>query len=66
MRVLVIGGGIGGAAAALALRRAGHSVALFERAREPGEVGAGIVLWGNAIAALRELGAHAPVLACWP
>lgn len=64
MRVLVIGGGIGGVTAAVALRRAGHSVALFERAREPGEVGAGIVLWGNAVAALRELGAHAPVLAC--
>ncbi|MGV9713204.1 FAD-dependent monooxygenase [Gordonia sp. NPDC003424] len=41
-RVLIAGGGIGGAAAALALARKGASVTLFERAPEFGEVGAGL------------------------
>lgn len=41
-RVLIAGGGIGGAAAALAMARKGASVTLFERAAEFGEVGAGL------------------------
>ncbi len=41
-RVLIAGGGIGGAAAALALARKGASVTLFERSAEFGEVGAGL------------------------
>ncbi len=60
---LVVGAGIGGAAAALALVRAGFDVLLCEKARAAHEVGAGIVLWGNAVAALRAIGAEGPVLA---
>ncbi|HJZ93539.1 MAG TPA: FAD-dependent monooxygenase [Gemmataceae bacterium] len=56
MRVLVIGGGIGGLAAAIALRRAGLEVSVFERAPELREVGAGLTLWTNAVKALRQLG----------
>jgi salicylate hydroxylase len=56
MRVLIVGAGIGGLAAALALRRAGHQVGLFERAPELGEVGAGLTLFPNAMRALRHLG----------
>jgi 2-polyprenyl-6-methoxyphenol hydroxylase-like FAD-dependent oxidoreductase len=41
----VIGGGIGGIATAVALRRAGWEIAVFERAPDLGEVGAGISLW---------------------
>lgn len=37
MRVLVIGGGIGGLAAAIALRRAGFEAAVFEWERELAE-----------------------------
>ena len=40
--VIVVGGGIGGLSAALALARQGLRVRVLERAREFGEVGAGI------------------------
>jgi len=56
MRALVIGGGIGGLATAIALLNAGHEVHVFERAPEIKEVGAGIALWANAIKALDKLG----------
>ncbi|WP_206184944.1 FAD-dependent oxidoreductase [Thermoactinospora rubra] len=57
-RVLVVGGGIGGLAAALALRNAGASVTVCERAAEPraARAGHGLVLWHNAVLALRRLG----------
>ena len=57
-KALVIGGGIGGLTAAIALRQAGHDVAVFERREELEEVhsGGGMVLWHNAIRALKELG----------
>jgi len=52
----VIGGGIGGLAAAIALQQAGIKASVFERAEELREVGAGISLWANAIRALDKLG----------
>ncbi|MGO9597277.1 MAG: FAD-dependent monooxygenase [Isosphaeraceae bacterium] len=55
-KAIVIGGGIGGLAAAVALRRAGWAIEVFERARELGEVGAGLSLWRNALAALDRIG----------
>ncbi|GCE45259.1 2-polyprenyl-6-methoxyphenol hydroxylase-like FAD-dependent oxidoreductase [Thermosporothrix hazakensis] len=54
--VLIIGAGIGGLTTALALRQAGYSVRVFERAQEVKEVGAGLTLWANALGALRKLG----------
>jgi 2-polyprenyl-6-methoxyphenol hydroxylase-like FAD-dependent oxidoreductase len=54
-RVLIIGGGIGGLTAALALRQVGFNVAVFERASELAEIGAGITLWTNAVKVLRIL-----------
>lgn len=59
MRAIVVGGGIGGLSAGIALRRAGWDAQVLERAGEPGALGAGISLWPNALAAL----AH---LAVWP
>jgi 2-polyprenyl-6-methoxyphenol hydroxylase-like FAD-dependent oxidoreductase len=50
-----VGAGIGGLAAALALRNAGWNVWIFERTREPRELGFGLLLAPNAIAALRAL-----------
>lgn len=52
-RVLVVGGGVAGLAAGVALTRAGAAVRVFERAREFGDVGAGITLWNNALGVLR-------------
>ncbi|MGV2292268.1 3-hydroxybenzoate 6-monooxygenase [Trinickia sp. YCB016] len=55
-RVIVVGGGIGGLAAALALARQNISVELLEQAPEIGEIGAGIQLAANAFNALDALG----------
>lgn len=55
-RALVVGGGIGGLSAALALRQAGMDVQVFEAAREMRALGAGITLWSNAVSALEQLG----------
>ena len=60
---VVVGGGIGGLAAAVALRRAGWDVRVFERAPQFGEIGAGLSLWPNAIRALDRLGLAERVLA---
>lgn len=56
MRAIVVGGGIGGLAAAVALRRHGWQVEILERASTFTEVGAGISLWPNALRALDTLG----------
>ena len=56
MKTLVAGGGIAGLAAAIAIRKAGHDVAVAERASELREIGAALSLWPNAIAALGHLG----------
>lgn len=56
MRVAIIGGGIGGASTAIALRRVGCEVAVYERAPEPREVGAGISMMPNAVRCLDFLG----------
>jgi 2-polyprenyl-6-methoxyphenol hydroxylase-like FAD-dependent oxidoreductase len=55
-KALVIGGGIGGLAAALGLRRGGWEVEVYERAPEIREVGAGLTLWANGLRALELLG----------
>src|SRR5574343_703264 len=54
--VIVVGGGIGGLAAALALVRQGFEVTLLEQAPEIGEIGAGIQLGPNAFHAFDALG----------
>jgi salicylate hydroxylase len=57
VRVLVIGGGIGGMAAAIALEQAGLDPRVFERAPALTEIGAGLGLTANAMKAMTQLGA---------
>src|SRR5215472_15956857 len=56
MRVVIIGGGIGGLAAARALTLAGMEVAVCEAAGELKEIGAGVALHANAMRVLRAIG----------
>jgi 2-polyprenyl-6-methoxyphenol hydroxylase-like FAD-dependent oxidoreductase len=56
LRVALVGGGIGGLTAALALSQRGFETHVFEQAGELREIGAGITLSANAIKALRALG----------
>jgi 2-polyprenyl-6-methoxyphenol hydroxylase-like FAD-dependent oxidoreductase len=53
---LIVGAGIGGLAAGVALQRAGWSVCVHERAASPRELGFGLLLARNALSALRQLG----------
>jgi len=55
-RIAVIGGGLGGLAAALSLHRAGLDVAVYEQAPELNEVGGGINMGPNAARILYRLG----------
>jgi len=56
LSIAVIGAGIGGLTAALALRRAGFEVAVYEQAPELTEVGGGINMAPNATRVLRSFG----------
>ena len=53
---IVVGAGIGGLAAGIALRGSGWEVAVLERAPELRPLGAGLSIWPNGVAALRSLG----------
>jgi FAD-dependent urate hydroxylase len=54
-RAIIIGAGIGGITAAIALQRAGLDVTVFERADELREVGSGLPLWASALKALQKM-----------
>ena len=56
LRVAIVGGGIGGLTAALALRARGLKVAIFEQAVQLGEIGAGISIHANAALLLQRIG----------
>jgi 2-polyprenyl-6-methoxyphenol hydroxylase-like FAD-dependent oxidoreductase len=56
MRVLVVGGGIGGLCATLSFRRVGFEVDVVERDPQWGVYGVGIIQPGNALRALDALG----------
>src|SRR5262249_30312367 len=63
VRVIVVGGGIGGLSAAAGLRGTGHEVVVLERAPRIDPVGAGITLFANAMRALARLGVRGAVAA---
>jgi 2-polyprenyl-6-methoxyphenol hydroxylase-like FAD-dependent oxidoreductase len=56
MRVVVVGGGIGGLSVAIALRRAGFDTTVLERTSKLEAAGAGITLFANAMRGLEQLG----------
>ena len=64
MRIVICGGGIGGACAALALQGRGIEAAMLERRDGPGDSGAGLQLAPNATRLLRALGLEAALRAC--
>lgn len=62
MRVIVVGGGVAGAAAALALRRVGAEVVVYEAYADPaGDVGSFVSLAANGLRGLELLGCLAAV-----
>jgi salicylate hydroxylase len=64
LRVAIIGGGIGGLSAALALLKAGCDVHVYEAAPRFGEIGAGIQISPNASRLLHRLGLKDAMDAC--
>ncbi len=55
-KVIIIGAGIGGLAAGIALSQAGFGVEVYDRVQDLRPVGAGISLWSNGVKVLNRLG----------
>lgn len=62
LRVSIVGAGLGGLAAAIALRAKGFEVNVFGQSSELGEIGAGVQLGPNAMKVLMALGLKQAVL----
>jgi FAD-dependent urate hydroxylase len=56
LKVIIIGAGMGGLTAGIALRQAGYQVELYDRVSELRPAGAGISLWSNGVKVLNRLG----------
>lgn len=56
MKVIVIGAGMGGLSAGIALKRFGQQVEVYEAVREIRPVGAAISVWPNGVKCLNYLG----------
>jgi salicylate hydroxylase len=56
MRISIVGGGLGGLTAALALLNQGFKVTVYEQAKVLKELGAGVQLGPNAVGVLYQLG----------
>lgn len=63
LHVVIVGAGMGGLTAALALRQAGYGVEVYDRAPVLAPAGAGVSLWSNGIKVLNRLGLGAAVRA---
>ena len=61
LRIGIVGGGVGGLSAGIALRQQGHEVTVFEQAPGFSRVGADINLTPNVVRAIDGLGAGATV-----
>ena len=60
MKIAIVGGGIGGLTAALALSESTHAITVFERSAGIREIGAGVQISPNAGRLLHSLGLGAP------
>ena len=56
LKAIVIGAGIGGLTAGIALAQAGYAVEIYDRVTQLRPVGAGISLWSNGVKVLNRLG----------
>lgn len=56
LKIVIIGAGIGGLTAGIALKQAGFAVEIYDRVKELRPVGAGISLWSNGVKVLNRLG----------
>ena len=65
MRILIVGAGIGGLTAALALLRDGHEVEVYEQAPQLAELGAGVQISANGARALFSLGLESALRKVW-
>src|SRR5207302_1201028 len=65
MRILIVGAGIGGLTAALALLRDGHEVELYEQAPRLAELGAGVQISANGSRVLFALGLEDAIRRVW-
>lgn len=62
-RIAIIGGGIGGLTAAVALQARGIEADVFEQSAKISEIGAGVALTPNAMKAYRAIGLDAEIAA---
>jgi FAD-dependent urate hydroxylase len=56
LKVIIIGAGMGGLAAGIAMRQVGYEVEIYDRVSELRPAGAGISLWSNGVKVLNRLG----------
>lgn len=56
LKVVIIGAGIGGLTAGIAMRQIGYEVEIYDRVKELRPVGAGISLWSNGVKVVNRLG----------
>jgi FAD-dependent urate hydroxylase len=63
VRVIIIGAGIGGTSAGIALQRLGHDVRIYDQIRANRPVGAALSLWPNGVKVLNWLGLRDEVAA---
>jgi FAD-dependent urate hydroxylase len=61
LKVIIVGAGMGGLTAAIALRQAGYVVEVFDRVPALMPAGAGVSLWSNGVKVLDRLGLGADI-----